>query len=194
MPSDDRRLLIREPPNRRSDPTGCHPRVSFAFREPATTGTLGSSVDTASPLSATASVEGSAGVTMPPGGVDDRDEPFRLEEGQDGIVRLAWERDLRITGDMARQAMVAVDKLNSGRHRPLLVYMAHTNALDREAREHFATECSPSAVALLGETPVDRLLATFILGYGGAPAPTKYFTEESDAIGWLLETTPPPAS
>ena len=56
------------------------------------------------PPSATASVEGSAGVTMPPGGVDDRNEPFRLEEGQDGIVRLVWERDLRITGNMARQA------------------------------------------------------------------------------------------
>ena len=98
-----------------------------------------------------------------------------------------WEKNLRITGDMAKQAMLAVEHLNRGRPRPLLVYMARTNALDREAREHFAEKCTISAIALLGETPVDRLLATFRLGPGGAPAPMKYFTEENDAIAWLLQ-------
>ena len=131
---------------------------------------------------------------MPIGEGEDREQPFRVEEGQDGIVRLTWKRDLRITGDMARQAMVAVDDLNGGRQRPLLVCMARTNALDREAREHFAEKCSTSAIALLGETPVDRLLATFTLGHGGAPAPTRFFTDESDAIAWLLETDPPSSS
>ena len=130
---------------------------------------------------------------MPPGDIDDRERPFRLDEGQDGIVRLVWERDLRITGDMAKHAMIAVDDLNGSRRRPLLVYMARTNALERKAREHFAEKCSTSAIALLGETPVDRLLATFILGHGRAPAPTRYFTEESEAIAWLLQAAPPPS-
>lgn len=65
-------------------------------------------------------------------------------------MRLTWKRALRITGDMARQAMAAVDDLNDGRQRPLLVYMPRTNALERAARQHFARECSPSAIALLG--------------------------------------------
>jgi hypothetical protein len=128
---------------------------------------------------------------MPCGDVEGDERPFGVEEAQDGIVRLSWARDLRITGDMAKQAMVAVDDLNSGRRRPLLVYMARPTALDREAREHFAERCSTSAIALLGETPVDRLLAAFTLGHGGAPTPTRYFTVEADAIAWLLEANRP---
>jgi hypothetical protein len=123
-----------------------------------------------------------------------REHPFSISEGHDGIVRLIWKKNLRITGGMAKQAMLAVDDLNGERSRPLLVYMARTNALDREAREHFAEKCSISAIALVGETPVDRLLATFTLGHGGARAPTKYFTEENDAIAWLLQATSLPPS
>ena len=69
---------------------------------------------------------------------DGEDRPcFRLEEGPDGIVRLTWDRDLRVTAELARRAMAAVDDVNSGRRRPLLVRMARTTALDREAREQF---------------------------------------------------------
>ena len=105
---------------------------------------------------------------MPRNDGEIREQPFSVSEGQDGIVRLTWKKSLRITGHMAKQAMLAVDDLNGERAQPLLVCMARTNALDREAREHFAEKCSISAIALVGETPVDRLLATFTLGLGGA--------------------------
>ena len=46
---------------------------------------------------------------------DDRDDGphrFHLDEGPDGIVRLTWDRDLRVTAAMAKQAMVAVDDVS----------------------------------------------------------------------------------
>jgi len=120
---------------------------------------------------------------------DGEDRPhFRLEEGPDGIVRLTWDRDLRVTAAMAKQAMVAVDDVNAGQPRPLLVRMARTTALDREAREQFAEKTSIAAIALLGETPVDRLLAASTVGRGVTEAPARYFTDERDAVAWLLET------
>ena len=120
---------------------------------------------------------------------DGEDRPhFRLEEGPDGIVRLTWDRDLRVTAELARRAMAAVDDVNTGRRRPLLVRMARTTALDREAREQFAEKTSIAAIALLGETPVDRLLAASTVGRGVTEAPARYFTDERDAVAWLLET------
>ena len=89
---------------------------------------------------------------------------------------------------MAKQAMAAVDDVNAGRPRPLLVRMARTTALDREAREQFAEKTSIAAIALLGETPVDRLLAASTVGRGVTEAPARYFTDERDAVAWLLET------
>jgi len=119
---------------------------------------------------------------------DDGPHRFHLDEGPDGIVRLTWDRDLRVTAAMAKQAMAAVDDVNAGRPRPLLVRMARTTALDREAREQFGEKSSISAIALLGETPVDRLLAASTLGRAWAQAPARYFTDEGDAVAWLLET------
>jgi hypothetical protein len=121
---------------------------------------------------------------------DGEDGPrrFHLDEGPDGILRLTWDRDLRVTAEMARQAMTAVDDVNAGRSRPLLVRMARTTALDREARAQFAEKTSISAIALLGETPVDRLLAASTVGRGVPEAPARYFTDERDAVAWLLDT------
>lgn len=113
---------------------------------------------------------------------------FHLDEGPDGILRLTWDRDLRVTATMARQAMAAVDEVNAGRPRPLLVRMARTTALDRDAREQFAEKTSIAAIALLGETPVDRLLAASTVGRGVTKAPARYFTDEGDAVAWLLDT------
>jgi hypothetical protein len=36
----------------------------------------------------------------------DRERCFRLQEGEDDIVRVVWERDVRVTGGMAKQAIV----------------------------------------------------------------------------------------
>ena len=49
----------------------------------------------------------------------DRERCFRLQEGQDDIVRVVWERDVRVTGEMAKQAIAAVDDLNGDRPRRL---------------------------------------------------------------------------
>ena len=104
-----------------------------------------------------------------------------------GFVRLSWDRNLRITGDMARAAMALVDATNAGRERPLLVDMTGTAALAREARMVFSRRCSASRIALLGSSPVDRVIANFALGVSAVPVPTKFFTSEPLAVSWLTD-------
>jgi len=102
-----------------------------------------------------------------------------------GIVRLTWVRGLRITEELANHAMTLVDRVNGSHERPLLVDMTGTAALTRPARVTFTRRCSASRIALLGQSPVDRVIANFALGVSSVPVPTRFFTSEPSAVAWL---------
>ncbi len=106
-----------------------------------------------------------------------------------GLVRLSWATGLRIDGALAARAMTLVDELNADRRRPLLVDMTGTAVLTRDARMQFTQPCSASAVALLGRSPVDRVIVNFALGVSAVPGPIRFFTSEADALAWLRHET-----
>jgi hypothetical protein len=110
-------------------------------------------------------------------------------EGVD-LVRLRWTPGVRITGQLAKEAMDLVDDLNAGRTRPLLVDMTGTADLTREARLVFTQECSASRVALLGRSPVDRVIANFALSVNRMAMPIRFFTSEASALEWLSRADP----
>ena len=101
------------------------------------------------------------------------------------VVRLSWASGLRITGELATEAMAMVDVLNGDRERPLLVDMSGTATLSREARMQFSQRCTASRIALLGSSAVDRVIANFALGVSVTPVPTRFFTAEPAALEWL---------
>ena len=107
----------------------------------------------------------------------------RLEDA--GFVRLTWRSGLRIDAALARRAMALVDELNGPLQRPLLVDMTGTAQLTRDARLTFGYECSAPRIALLGRSEVDRVIANFALRVTRTPVPTRFFTSEAKALGWL---------
>jgi hypothetical protein len=70
----------------------------------------------------------------------------------------------------------------------MLVDMATTADVTRAARAVFGRPCQASRIALLGASPVDRVLANFFLGINTVPCPTKFFTSEPAALTWLAMT------
>jgi hypothetical protein len=118
---------------------------------------------------------------------------FGLQMEATGIVRLRWIPGLRITGALAAAAMAAVDQLNAGCSRPLLVEMHGTETPTREARRLFSERCSATRIALLGASAVDRVRASLAPEPGrvGYPVPTRFFTSETTAVEWLLEAPSP---
>lgn len=114
--------------------------------------------------------------------------PFTVSATAAGIVRLCWNRGTRINGARAAAAMDAVDVINDGQERPLLVDMAGSATVSRDARQRFGQRCTASRVALLGESAVDRVGASFVPSPGvlGWPVPTRFFTSETRAVAWLL--------
>lgn len=108
-----------------------------------------------------------------------------LELLPNGILHLEWNRDCTITGEDAEFAMAAVNALAGAAGHPMLVDMETTRTVTRGARAVFAIPCAASRIALLGSSPVDRMLANFFLGVNSPPCPTKFFTSRHVAVAWL---------
>jgi len=104
-----------------------------------------------------------------------------------GIVRLQWPAGVRITGASARAAFDAVNRLCGSARRPMLVDMAMTTSVAREARAVFGEPSAASRIALLGKSPVDRVIANFTLGVSRVPCPTRFFTDRNQALVFLRE-------
>jgi hypothetical protein len=123
-------------------------------------------------------------------GSTERDERMTVRVDDAGIVRLAWAPGVRIDGGLAAAAMGLVDRLNAAGARPLLVDMTGTAALTRDGRAVFTRKCRVSRLALLGRSPVDRVIANFALGVSTPWVPTRYFTAEDAALAWLGHDEP----
>jgi hypothetical protein len=114
-----------------------------------------------------------------------RNTLFDLDLDSEGLLRLTWARDASITEADAEAAMEQVNVLCGESRHPMLVDMATTSDVSRGARGVFGRPCQASRIALLGASPVDRVLANFFLGLNKLPCPTKFFTSEADALSWL---------
>jgi hypothetical protein len=110
-----------------------------------------------------------------------------LTINDEGLILLVWPRGVRITGPSARAAFDAVNRLSADRRRPMLVDMATTKSVAREARTVFGERSAASRIALLGRSPVDRVIANFTLGVSEVPCPTRFFTDRQKAMDFLRE-------
>ncbi|RAX44079.1 STAS/SEC14 domain-containing protein [Arthrobacter sp. AQ5-06] len=105
---------------------------------------------------------------------------------EQSVVQLKWVRGVSIVESDAEAAMRNVNELCGSRRHPMLVDMATTAQVSRGARAVFGRPCQASRIALLGASPVDKVLANFILGITKVPCPTRFFTSRDDAMAWLL--------
>lgn len=121
-------------------------------------------------------------------------EPVIVEGGKgtvelrsDGIIHLIWEPKVRIELQDARAAMAAVNRIAGDSTYPMLVDMATTEDVTRGARAVFSIPCAANRIALLGASPVDRIIANFFLGVHIPPCPTRFFTSRTESMSWLQE-------
>ncbi|MEP6979396.1 MAG: STAS/SEC14 domain-containing protein [Nakamurella sp.] len=103
----------------------------------------------------------------------------------DDVIRLRWTEGVIISEPAARIAAAYVNQLSSDRRRPMVVDMSLTAAVTRQARTVFLEPGAASCIALLGRSPVDRVIANFVLGVSNLPCPTRFFTSETAALEWL---------
>lgn len=98
---------------------------------------------------------------------------------------MRWLPGVHIKVEDARDVMARVNEACENEQQPMLVDMSAVGSVSREARAVWSIPCSASRIALLGKSPVDRVLANFFLGVHVPPCPTRFFTSRSEAVLWL---------
>lgn len=132
----------------------------------------------AGPASAPAGAQdpGLASLTPVPIGV-------RIRDG--GIIEVMLPANEEIEGPEARVAGAAVRALAHGRRMPVLLVITGVLGLSVEARHVYSTSIAASAFALVGESPVDRVIAHYLLRSRTETIPAQFFLSEAEAINWL---------
>jgi hypothetical protein len=111
---------------------------------------------------------------------------FRMWLRPDGIVTIVFAPRVATGLTDARAAVDAMIQLTGGRRSPLLVDMHGFGPPDRSARLELARRGDVvSAVALIVDTPLSRMLGTFFLSVSKPPYPTRLFEDEASALAWL---------
>ena len=113
---------------------------------------------------------------------------FRRDER--GIVWITWPAGITITGPAAREAMDRLGEFNDEVKQPAIVEMGGVAGLTRDGRKVFTGDCAASRMALLGDKPVERVIANFALAASRHAVPIRFFTSEEAAVDWLLRAGP----
>ncbi len=107
------------------------------------------------------------------------------EPSYEGITRIVLPAGATITGEMADTASAAISHAADGGRRPLMLVISGVSSITREARVVYGRATISTAIAIVGASPVDRVIGNFLLG-GAAPAcPNQFFRSEADALEWL---------
>lgn len=111
----------------------------------------------------------------------------RLLEG--GIIEVALPPNREIEGPEARAAGAAVRMLADGKRVPVLLVISGVVGVSVEARQVYAGSLAASAFALVGESPVDRVIAHYLLRSRTETIPAEFFISRTDALKWLRPYT-----
>lgn len=108
------------------------------------------------------------------------------EEGIVVIVTMIPEHTL----DNAKESMAYTKKLAAGTPRPMLVDMSKVRSINKEAREEYVKKIDEpfiTAVALLTNSNISRMVGNFFIGLNNMQIPAKLFTDPEKARVWLLQ-------
>ena len=106
-----------------------------------------------------------------------------------GIIEVALPANEEIEGPAARVAGATVRAMANGRRMPVMLVITGVVGVSVEARQVYAGSIAASAFALVGESPVDRVIAHYLLRSKTETIPAQFFTSEAEAIEWLGQYT-----
>jgi len=114
-----------------------------------------------------------------------RAEPIEVGLANDGIVEVVLPVRSNVRAPEALLAASMVSTKADGRKRPLLITVTGVLDINDGARAVSAAAETVSALALLGESPVDRVIGHFLLRVTPKTIPARFFTSEAAAREWL---------
>lgn len=145
------------------------------------------------PVSTSAAlIAGAAAAALAGAGVDPAagaGAPIGVRMLDGGIIKVTLPPNEEIAGPEARAAGTTIRALADGRRMPVLLVITGVVGVSVEARQVYATSIAASAFALVGESPVDRVIAHYLLRSKTETIPAQFFTSEAEAAEWLGQYT-----
>jgi hypothetical protein len=111
---------------------------------------------------------------------------FVLVREQGSLVRVEWQHGLDVTAEDAERLLDRLQELSPNECPPMLACLNGMASLNRDAFRTFASRLNVRALALVGPSGVDRLIASFFLDVHGPRYPARHFEETAEAKRWLL--------
>ncbi len=109
----------------------------------------------------------------------------------EGVVEVQLPPQREIDGSDARAADVSIRELSGGRQIPLLLVVTGALGITGEGRQQLTDvlAASASALAVVGESPVDRVIAHSLLRPKIGLVQGRFFTTGAEAVEWLGQQT-----
>ena len=104
-----------------------------------------------------------------------------------GIIMSVWRPGSFVDVHDARDAMRAVEEISGRTPMPMLSEMTDVE-ISAAARYEFAQTTGVLAIAVLGSSTVDRVIAAAMSRH--TRYPHEFFTSRDDAVAWLNNFTP----
>lgn len=105
---------------------------------------------------------------------------------ENGYFRVEWNAAVTVSEQDALDLVQRLDELNPGRCDPMLVILNAMVSVDAPGQTVFADQLNVAALALVGPSAVDRMIATFFDGVHRPRYPTRHFRQPDEALDWLL--------
>ena len=86
-------------------------------------------------------------------------------------------------------AAAAVQGLAEGKLAAVMIVVSGVVGVSVEARRVYAESITARAVALVGESPVDRVIAHYLLRSRSESIPAEFFLSRPAALEWLRQYT-----
>ncbi|GAB3564793.1 hypothetical protein GCM10027405_21290 [Arthrobacter alkaliphilus] len=109
----------------------------------------------------------------------------RVEDTGEGIIRITLRPGGRITAEDGVLVQEQYLALTGGAGAAVLLQVIGVESVSRDAVRFFSEASTITAFAILGSTPVDRVIAHGRRGLPAPQCPTQYFSDEHLALGWL---------
>jgi hypothetical protein len=113
---------------------------------------------------------------------------FSVDRVSPGVTRIILRPNARITDDDCVRTRAELLALTGGKPGAVLLQVSGVGSVSRTAISHYSEAATVTAFAILGDTPVDRVIAHTLLRLAPPTCPTKYFTDEEEAVIWLRTT------
>ncbi|MCU1512114.1 MAG: hypothetical protein JWO34_1954 [Arthrobacter sp.] len=115
--------------------------------------------------------------------------PIGVRALESGVIQVTLPANEEIGSAEARVAGAAVRALADGRRVPVMLVISGVVGVSVDARQVYVSSIAASAFALVGESPVDRVIAHYLLRSRTKAIPAQFFTSEAEAVEWLGQYT-----